>query len=59
MKAHNFKTFLLVCKNISDTKRLFKLIQVFPQQNILSNDISKLAQLLMNYTNFEKTDRIF
>ena len=47
----------LVCTNISDTKKLFKLIQVFPQQNILSNDISKLAELLMNFTNFKKVDR--
>ena len=47
----------LVCTNISDTKKLFKLIQIFPQQNTSSNDISKLAQLLMNFTNFEKTDR--
>ena len=42
----------LVCTNISDTKKFFKLIQVFPQQNILSNDTSELAELLMNFTNF-------
>ena len=47
----------LVCTNISDPKKLFKLIKVLPQQNIVSNDISKLAELLMNFTNFERVDR--
>ena len=47
----------LICSNITDTKKLFKLIQVFPQQNILSNDISKLAEPLMNFTSFENSDK--
>ena len=47
----------LVCSNVNDTKKLFKLIQIFPQENILSNDISKLAELLLSYTNFEKLDK--
>ena len=47
----------VVCTNITDTKKLFKLIQVFPQQNILSNDISKLAEPLMNFTSFENSDK--
>ena len=47
----------LVCSNINDSKKLFKLIQIFPQENILSNDTSKLADLLLIYTNFEKADK--
>ena len=47
----------LVCSNINDSKKLFKLIQIFPQENILSNDTSKLADLLLSYTNFEKADK--
>ena len=47
----------LVCSNVNDTKKLFKLIQIFPQENILSNDISKLPELLLSYTNFEKLDK--
>ena len=47
----------LVCSNINDTKKLFKLIQIFPQENILSDDISKLADLLMSHANFEKVDK--
>ena len=47
----------LVCSNINDSKKLFKLIQIFPQENILSNDTSKLADLLLSYANFEKADK--
>ena len=47
----------LVCSNINDTKKLFKLVQIFPQENILSSDINKLAELLLCYTNFEKLDK--
>lgn len=47
----------LVCSNINDSKKLFKLIQIFPQENILSNDTSRLADLLLSYTNFEKADK--
>ena len=47
----------LVCSDINDSKKLFKLIQIFPQENISSNGISKLAELLLSYTNFEKLDR--
>ena len=47
----------LVCSNINDSKKLFKLIQIFPQENILSNDTSRLADLLLSYTNFEKVDK--
>ena len=36
--------------------KLFKLIQIFPQENNRSNDIFKLAELLLSYTNFEKLD---
>ena len=38
-------------------KKLFKLIQIFPQENILPNDISKLADLLTSHANFEKVDK--
>ena len=47
----------LVCSNIYDTKKLFKLIQIFPQKNILSNDICNLAELLLSFTNFGKSDK--
>ena len=47
----------LVCSNVNDSKKLFKLIQVFPQEHILSNNISKLAELLLSYSNFERADR--
>ena len=47
----------LVCSNVNDSKKLFKLIQVFPQEHILSNNISKLAELLLSYTNFEREDK--
>ena len=47
----------LVCSNVNDSKKLFKLIQVFPQENILSNNISKLAELLLSYANFEREDK--
>ena len=43
--------------DITDTKKLFKLIQIFPQENNRSNDIFKLAELLLSYTNFEKLDK--
>ena len=49
---------VLLCSNICETKKLFKLIQVFPQENTLSNDISKLAKPVLNFTNFEKVDKI-
>ena len=47
----------LVSSDINDTKKLFKLIQIFPQENNRSNDIFKLAELLLSYTNFEKLDK--
>ena len=47
----------LVCSNVNDSKKLFKLIQVFPQEHILSNNISKLAELLLSYANFEREDK--
>ena len=47
----------LVCSNVNDSKKLFKLIQIFPQEHILSNNISKLAELLLSYSNFERADR--
>ena len=47
----------LICSNSSDIKKLFKLIQVFPQQNIFSNDISMLVEPLLSFTNFEKLDK--
>ena len=47
----------LVCSNVNDSKKLFKLIQIFPQEHILSNNISKLAELLLSYTNFERADK--
>ena len=34
----------LVCMNVSDTKKLFKLIQIFPQQNVSSNDTYTLGE---------------
>ena len=43
--------------DINDTKKLFKLIQIFSQENNRSNDIFKLAQLLLSYTSFEKLDK--
>ena len=48
---------MLLCSNICETKKLFKLIQVFPQENTLSNDISKLAKPVLNFTNFEIVDK--
>ena len=47
----------LVCSNVNDSKKLFKLIQIFPQEHILSNNISKLAELLLSYSNFERADK--
>ena len=47
----------LLCTNINETKKLFKLIKIFPQENTLSNDISKLVEPLLNFTNFEKIDK--
>ena len=47
----------LVCSNVNDSKKLFKLIQIFPQEHILSNNISKLAELLLSYANFEREDK--
>ena len=47
----------LVCSNVNDSKKLFKLIQIFPQEHILSNNISKLAELLLSYANFERADK--
>ena len=44
-------------QNINDTKKLFKLIQTFPQQNISSNDTSILADFLLNHSNFSKEDK--
>ena len=47
----------LLCSNINDSKKLFKLYQVFPQQNILSNNITKLAEIVLSFTTFEKLDK--
>ena len=47
----------IVCSNINDTKKFFKLIQTFPQQNISSNDTSILAEFLLSHSNFSKEDK--
>ena len=47
----------IVCSNINDTKKLFQLIQTFPQQNISSNDTSILAEFLLSHSNFSKEDK--
>ena len=47
----------LLFSNINDSKKLFKLYQVFPQQNILSNNITKLAEIVLSFTTFEKLDK--
>ena len=47
----------LLCLNSSETKKLFKLIQVIPQANIISNDIISLADFLLCQSNFNKEDR--
>ena len=47
----------LVCSNINDSKKLFKIIQAFPQQKILSNDTYKLAEFLLSYTDFHSIDK--
>ena len=47
----------LVCMNVSDTKKLFKLIQIFPQQNVSSNDTNTLGEFLLNHSNFNKEDK--
>ena len=47
----------LVCSDVNDSKKLFKLIQIFPQEHTLSNDISTLAELLLSYANFERVDK--
>ena len=47
----------IVCSNINDTKKFFKLIQTFPQQNIASNDTSILAEFLLSHSNFSKDDK--
>ena len=47
----------LVCSDVNDSKKLFKLIQIFPQEHTLSNDISTLAELLLSYANFERGDK--
>ena len=47
----------LVCSDVNDSKKLFKLIQIFPQEHTLSNDISTLAELLLSYVNFERVDK--
>ena len=46
----------LLCLNTSDTKNLFKLIQVFPQINLISNDILRLSEFLLCQSNFSKED---
>ena len=43
--------------NVSDTKKLFKLIQIFPQQNVSSNYTYTLGVLLLNHSNFNKEDK--
>ena len=48
----------LLCSNNSETKKLFRLYQVFPQQNILSNDICKLSKIVLSFTEFKKLDKI-
>ena len=45
-----------LCSNINDSKKLFNLYPVFPQQNFLSNDITKLANLVLSFTRFAKSD---
>ena len=47
----------LVCSNPNDNKKLFKLIQIFPQENISSNDPSTLAEFLLSHTDFNKADK--
>ena len=47
----------LLFSNINDSKKLFKLYQVFPQQNILLNNITKLAEIVLSFTTFEKLDK--
>ena len=44
----------LMCSNINDSKILSQLILIFPQENISSNIVSKLAEFLLNHANFEK-----
>lgn len=43
--------------NSNDAKTLFKLIQVFPQANIISNDTLRLADFILCQWNFNKEDR--
>ena len=52
----------LLCSNINDSKKLFKLYQVFPQQNILSNNISDSGGHLIifqKYPFFEKKRQLY
>ena len=47
----------LVCSNAKEIKKIFKLIQIFPQDDISINNITSLAQLLLDYTNFDRTEK--
>ena len=47
----------LICTDINDTKKLFKLIQVFPQKSIVPNDIYRLAEDLFCSIAFNKQDK--
>ena len=47
----------LLCSNLKDTEKLFKIVQIFPQQNTVSNNITTLADFLFCQVNFSKDDR--
>lgn len=47
----------LVCSNAKEIKKIYKLIQIFPQDDISINNITSLAQLLLDYTNFDRTEK--
>lgn len=46
----------LICMNINESKKLFKLIQIFPQKSIVPNDIHKLSEVLFCNNIFDKKD---
>ena len=45
-------------QTIAKQKKLFRIYQVFPQQNILSYDICKLSEIVLSFTEFKKLDKI-
>ena len=53
---HEFVVYY--AQTIAKSKKLFRLYQVFPQQNILSNDICKLSEIVLSFTEFKKLDKI-